>query len=137
MDGAGDGGPRGGVGGGRGAAQPEDLCAQQPHLRRDRREDEQRGVPQDGGAVPVEDEEAEEDVQALLQQPEVDAAASPRLGGLPLSLRFALQERTTRVLQVLQPPRSGSRRHLGVRRRGRLPRRRRPAAARGEGPRHV
>lgn len=72
MDGAGDGGPGGGVGGGRGAAQPEDLRAQQPHLRRNRREDERPGLPQDGGAVPVAHEEAEEDVQALLPQPQVE-----------------------------------------------------------------
>lgn len=71
LDGAGDGGPGRGVGGGRRAAQPEDLRAQQPHFRRDSGEDERRGVPQDGGAVPVPDEAAEEDVQALLQQPEV------------------------------------------------------------------
>lgn len=71
LDGAGDGGPRRGVGGGRRAAQPENLCAQQPHFCRDSGEDDQRGVPQDGGAVPVPDEAAEEDVQALLQQPQV------------------------------------------------------------------
>lgn len=71
LDGAGDGRPHRGVGGGRRATQPEDLRAQQPHFRRDRGEDDQRGVPQDGGAVPVPDETAEEDVQALLQHPEV------------------------------------------------------------------
>lgn len=77
VDGAGDGGPGRGVGGGRRAAQPEDLRAQQPHLRRNSREDEQLGLPQDGGAVPVPDEAAEEDVQALLPQPQVEAALAP------------------------------------------------------------
>ena len=75
MDGAGDGGSRWGVGSRRRAAQPEDLHPQQPHIRRDIGEDGLHWIPEDGGAVPQPDQKAEEDLQALLQQPEVNNVA--------------------------------------------------------------
>lgn len=71
MDGAGDGHSRGGVGCRRRAAQPEDLRPQRAHIRRHIGENGLPWVPEDSGAVPLQDQTVEEDVQTLLQHPEV------------------------------------------------------------------
>lgn len=74
MDGPGNDCPGGGVGGGRRAAQPEDLRAQQSHIRGDSGEDGQHGLLEACRAVPRSHQAAEEDLQALLQQPQVGNA---------------------------------------------------------------